>query len=214
MKIKILAAGITFAILAALSVAGFYIYKSLNQPIIPAELPAELPEEENPPAGGEEVSEEVLKEIKLLKDDFEITLPPGWQEETNSYEGILLLAIDSKEDVSDGIFQKLDFRTSLSIKSDDITKYAGVSSFEDYVASIKTSLVQVVPGIKFVKEEGNILECESTQEDADFKTLLVFIEGNDSTVYALSFNTFMDSWPAYKSLFYWMADSFKLRYNI
>ncbi len=219
MKIKILVAAITFVVLAALSVAGFYIYKNINQPTSPTELP-NVPLIIN--SRGVEAGEEVLKETRLLKDDFEITLPPGWQEATSSYEGILLLAIDVKEDVSGGNFQKLNFRTNLTVKSDDIARYASVGSFEDYVNSVKTSLTQAISGISFIQEEQKmingvraiLIECSSRQEEADFKTLLVFVKSNDSIVYAISFNTFQDSWPVYESLFYWIAESFKLKYKI
>lgn len=220
MKINILVAAITFVVLAALSAAGFYIYKNLNRLVSPTELPNVplVTNSENPPTG----EEEILKETQLLKDGFEITLSPGWQEATSPPEGILLMAIDAKEDVSSDIFQKLDFRTNLSVKSDDITRYASVGSFEDYVASVKTSLIQVIPSINFVQEEQKmingvqaiLIECSSRQEEADFKTLLIFVKGNDSTVYAISFNTFQESWLTYKSLFYWMAESFKLKYKI
>jgi hypothetical protein len=226
MKIKILVVAITFVVLAALSAAGFYIYKNINQPASPTELPnVPLVINNGGVETGEESevkNEEVLKETRLLKDDFEITLPPGWQEATSPPEGILLMAIDAKEDVSGGIFQKLEFRTNLSVKSDDITRYASVGSFEDYVAGVKTSLIQTISGISFISEEQKmingvqavLIECSSRQEEADFKTLIIFIKGNDSAVYAISFNTFQDSWPVYKSLFYWMAESFKLKYKI
>jgi len=226
MKIRILVAVITFVVLAALSVAGFYIYKNLNQPASPTEMPnVPLVINNGETKAGVELktkNEEVLNETRLLKENFEITLPSGWQEATSTLKGILLMAIDAKEDVSGGIFQKLDFRTSLSVKSDDITRYATVGSFENYVSSVKTSLIQAIPSISFISEEQKmingvqaiLIECLSRQEEADFKTLLVFVKGNDSTVYAISFNTFQDSWPVYKSLFYWMAESFKLKYKI
>lgn len=223
MKIKILVAVITVIVLTTLSAAGFFIYKNYQvKPEVKEESPIVV-DRENPPTGGPPTGgEEVLKETRLLKDDFSIILPPGWQEATTPPEGILLMAVDAQEDISGGIFQKLDFRTNLSVKSDDITRYASVGSFEDYVASVKTSLIQIIPGISCIGEEQKminsvqaiLIECSSRQEEADFKTLLIFVKGNDSTVYAISFNTFQDSWPTYKSLFYWIAESFKLKYKI
>jgi len=221
MKIKILVVAITFIALAALSVAGFYIYKNY---LVKPETKVE--ENEAAPSGSEngpeDSGQEALKETRLVKNGFEITLPPGWQEATTLPEGILLMAIDTREDASGGVFKKLDFRTSLSIKSDDIANYANLGSFEDYVASVKTSLIQTISGISFAGEEQKmingaqaiLIECSSRQEEADFKTLLVFVKGNNSAVYALSFNTLQDSWSVYKSLFYWTAESFKLKYKI
>lgn len=221
MKIRLSIAIITFTVLTFLSIAGFYLYKNFSSPTSPAEIP-EISLDINNGGVEAEVEEESLKETRLLKDDFEITLPPGWQESTNLSEGILLMAIDHGENASGGLFEKLDFRTSLSVKSDDITRYADVDNFNDYVASVKISLVQTIPSISFVVEEQKIingaqailLECSSRQEDADFKTLLVFVNGNNNIVYAVSFNTFQDSWPAYKSIFYRTAESFKLKYKI
>lgn len=209
MKIQPSVALITFLSLAALSAAGFYVYQNFYQE---QEVPKQEEQEENENELPEE--EEILPETRILKDDFEITLSPGWLEDESEYEGILLMAVDSQEDVSSGIFEKLDFRTNLTIKSDDMAKYADINSLEDYVASVKISLEQAIPDIKFIKEEGSVIECESTQEDADFKTLLVFIEGNNKIIYAISFNAFRDSWAEYRDLFYQMAGSFKLRYNI
>ena len=220
MKIRILIVAITVVSLAALSAAGFFVYKQITKPEPKESAPVTIGEEEpaNTPTGGEEV----LKETRLVKGDFEITLPPGWQEADTPPEGILAMAIDAKEDISGGNFQKLDFRTNLSIKSDDMKKYANFNNLGDYITSIKTSLVQVVPGISFVQEEQKVIngqrailiECSSRQEDADFKTLLVFIEGNDSIVYAISFNAFQGSWENYKGVFEQIAQSFKLKYKI
>jgi len=226
MKIKFLVVILTFMSLAVLSVAGFYIYQFFNRPADSTQLPnvnlvinnkgSETEE------GAETKIEETLKETRVLKEDFEMTLPSGWQETDTPPEGIWLMAIDTREDVSGGVFQKLDFRTNLSVKSDDITKYAGISSFEDYISSVKASLVQTIPSIDFIGETEKtvnglraiFIECSSLQEEADFKTLLVFVKASDNIIYAVSFNTFQDSWLVYKSLFYWMAESFKLKYKI
>ncbi|MFH1423710.1 MAG: hypothetical protein ABIG29_02040 [Candidatus Nealsonbacteria bacterium] len=220
MKIKLLVVAITVIILTVLSIMGFYVYKQIIKPEAKENVPATTgeAEPESPSNGGEEI----IGETVLLKDDFEITLPPGWQEATTPPEGILAMAIDGKEDISEGVFQKLDFRTNFSVKRDDMKKYANFNNLGDYITSIKTSLVQMVPGISFVQEEQKVIdgrrailiECSSRQEEADFKTLLVFVEDSDSIVYAISFNTFQSSWASYRDTFYRIAESFKLKYKI
>lgn len=218
MKIKILFAAIAFVVLTVLSAAGFYIYKELIKPEVKEGPPATIGEG-NPPAGG---SSDVLKETRLIKDGFEIILPPGWQEATSSSEGFLLLAFDGKEDVSIGNFQKLDFRTNLSVKSDDLGKYSSLDTLEKYVESMKISLIQAVPGINFIQEgqktingaQAIFIECSSRQRENDFKTLLIFVKGSDSAIYAISFNTFQGSWLKYKGVFEQIAQSFKLKYKI
>ena len=226
MKIKILFVAITFVVLAALSAAGFYIYKNLIQPASSTEIintPLVTNNEGRETGEAPEIkNEEILKETRLSKDGFEITLPPGWQEATSTYEGFLLLAFDAQEDISGGNFQKLDFRTNLSVKSDDLGKYSSLDTLEKYVESMKTSLIQAIPGIAFVKEDqktinGNesfFIELSSRQKEIDFKTLLMFIKGNDNIVYAVSFNTFQGFWENYQGVFEQIAQSFKLKYKI
>lgn len=226
MKIRILIVAITVVVLTVLSAAGVFIYKNLTKtetkaegtPIVVGEGGSSVDEEKET----EPKKEEILKETRLIKDDFEITLPPGWEEAASPPESVLVMGIDSREDVSAGIFKKLDFRTNFSIKSKSRQQYTGISDLGAYVESIKTSLAQAIPGINFTREEqktisGNraiFVECESMQQGADFKTLLVFIETSDLVVYALSFNSFLDSWAKYQDSFYQIAESFKLKYKL
>ncbi|OGZ25264.1 MAG: hypothetical protein A2922_01145 [Candidatus Nealsonbacteria bacterium RIFCSPLOWO2_01_FULL_43_36] len=214
MKIKIFIVAITVTVLFVLSAAGVLLYQNLNKSEIKKELPVigESPTDR----------EEILKETRLLKDEFEITLPPGWQEATSANANFLLLAFDDQEDISGGNFQKLDFRTNLSIKSDDLSRYSSLDTLEKYVESMKVSLIQSVPGINFIREEQKIIngvqaifiECSSRQEEADFKTLLVFVQGGNDIIYAISFNTFQSSWADYQDVFEQISRSFKLRYDI
>ncbi|OGZ20292.1 MAG: hypothetical protein A2654_01865 [Candidatus Nealsonbacteria bacterium RIFCSPHIGHO2_01_FULL_43_31] len=214
MKIKIFIVAITVTVLFVLSAAGVLLYQNLNKSEIKKELPVigESPTDR----------EEILKETRLLKDEFEITLPPGWQEATSANANFLLLAFDAQEDISGGNFQKLDFRTNLSIKSDDLSRYSSLDTLEKYVESMKVSLIQSVPGINFIREEQKIIngvqaifiECSSRQEEADFKTLLVFVQGGNDIIYAISFNTFQSSWADYQDVFEQISRSFKLRYDI
>lgn len=220
MKISILVVAITLAALAALSAAGFLIYQNFF--VQPEAVQEETPlagNEENPPA---EEEEEILSETELIKDDFQITLPPGWVEANTPPEGVLAMAVDAEEDVSGAVFQKLDFRTNFSVKADDMTWYKGIDDLGAYIESVKTSLIQNVPGIGFTREEqktisGNraiLIECESTQEEVAFKTLLAFIGSSEGAVYAISFNTLQSSWASYRDSFYRIADSFKLKYKM
>lgn len=228
MKIKILVTAITLVILAILSAAIFFIYKIISKP--------EIQQEKSPAAAGEVSSstdsaespnspadeKEVLEETRLLKNDFELILPPGWQEATSSLEEILAIGIDAQEDIADGKFQKFNFRTNFTIKSDDLSKYSSADTLDKYVESVKTSLMQTIPSIKLIKEEQKtingsqaiLIECSSSQEGVGFKTLLVFVKGKDNILYAISFNTFQSSWAKYQSVFEQIAQSFKLRYGI
>jgi len=153
------------------------------------------------------------QETLLVKEDFKITLPPGWQEDT-SFLTVLLMAIDTREEI---VNEDIDFRTNFSLKKDDLGNYQTLNSAKEYTESVKMSLIQVIPIIEFTDEkEGTIsghnaffIECESTQDEVDFKTLLVFMEESNGVIWALSFNTFQDSWLIYRPIFYQMAESFK-----
>ena len=200
------------SILIGLSGIGVFVFENTKE--TPLILQEEKIEKE------EEKVEEVVKETLLAKDDFTITLPAGWQEITDSPE-VLAMAIDAKEEIADEKAKNIDFRTNFSIKSDDLGKYSKLSGAQDYIESIKTSLVQLIPSIEFTHEEqrtidGNnafFVECESTQEETDFKTLLVFVEGSNNIIWAISFNTFQNSWLTYRDLFYQIAESFRLKYK-
>ncbi len=218
MNQKIVTILITLVVLLGLAAAGFLFYRNLIKPATEKqETPPVVPvvgEEVSPPAGGEEI----LKETVLAKDDFTITLPAGWQE-VSDFPDVLAMAADAQEQITDVKLKNLGFRTNLSVKSDDLSKYSQIQGIQDYIESIKTSLVQLVIGIKFTVEKEDtvdtrraiFIECESRQQDIDFKTLLVFIEGDNQAVWAISFNTLQDSWATYRDSFYQTAGSFKLK---
>lgn len=219
MHLKFFVILISLLLAAGLAVAGVFVYRNLAEP----EMAKENTVSEKTSLAIEKqetTAQETAKETLLNKDGFSITLPAGWQE-TSDFPGVLAMAIDSKEKFTDEKMKNLDFITNFSIKNDDLAKYTRVFTVEDYSKSIEESLVQLIPGIKFTfKEPGAIngqnaffVEAESTQEEVDFKTLLVFIEGSDNTIWAISFNTLGDSWLAYKDLFYQVAESFKLKYE-
>lgn len=162
----------------------------------------------------EEESGEKLFAKTLIKKDFTIILPPGWEEISPSPEG-LAMAVDTQEEITNEKAKKINFQTYFLINSTQL----GELSAEKYIEEVKISLVQKIPNIKFTDEEKGIingrqaffLECQSRQEEIDFKTLLVFIEGRDKTIWAISFNSLKESWSTYRDLFYQIAETFQLR---
>ncbi len=151
----------------------------------------------------------------LAKDGFSINLPEGWEETANPPGRALALVVKGNEEIANEKAEKLGFASYFSVSSDSLETY----TFEEYIEEIKTRLVQSIVNIDFVKEEeGEIdgkkalfVECESTQKEVDFKTLLAFINEADETIWAISFNTLEDKWPEYRDLFYQTAESFKLQ---
>jgi len=179
--------------------------------------PAEESAFQETPQGNAE-TEKSSEETVLAKDGFALTLPVGWTEITPPQENILAMGVDSREEINDEKVKETGFRTNLSIQQDDLSKYEQPYSLSDYVDSVKTSLMQAIPGIEFAKEEqGEIngfdavfVECWSTQEEIDFATLLVFFKDANNFIWAISFNTLHDSWLTYQDVFYQIAESFKL----
>jgi len=168
---------------------------------------------------GTTTEEQAEEETVLTKDIFSITLPAGWTEIAPPVADILVMAIDSKEEISEEKIKEVGFQTNLSVRKDDLSQYEQIYTLAEYVDSIKTSLIQIIPGITFTQEkQGKVegrnalfVECESTQEGIDFGTLLVFIEGKDNFLWAISFNTPKISWPVYQDQFYQTAESLRLK---
>ncbi|MFH1841487.1 MAG: hypothetical protein ABH800_01875 [Candidatus Nealsonbacteria bacterium] len=218
MKNKIL---IILIVLVCLTASGVYIYKNPEKFYFSNLLTGE----ENKPLTnekktGEENIEETLKKTHLVKDEFEIILPAGWQEAVGFSE-TLLMAFDAEEELTDEKLIEIDFATYLSIKKDSLDKY-GIDSVKEYSQSLKTPLAQSIEDLKFTEEREDIInekevfymEIESQQEGIEYKTLLAFVEGNNNDIYVLSFNTSQNSWSSYKDKFYQMVESFNVRYNI
>lgn len=204
MNSKIIISIILVVLAAAVIFAQDYLSKPLEEG-----TPFNVEEE----IGEEQAEEETLKETLLTKEGFEITMPPGWQEIPDII-GALVMVIDAQEEI---VNEDIDFRTNLTIKKDDLGEYETLNSLQEYIESIKTSLIQAISVIEFTDEkEGTIgdndasfIECESTIDQVDFKTLLVFVEESNGIVWGLSFNTFQESWVTYRNTFYQMAESFK-----
>ena len=172
----------------------------------------------NLPEGATTTEKQVGEPTVLIKEGFTITLPASWTEKTPPLADILLMAIDSQEEISDEKAKEIGFQTNVAVKNDDLGQYEQTYTLAEYIDSVKTSLIQVIPGINFTKEKQNtingfnafFMECETTQDEINFGTLLVFIEGKDSFLWAISFNTLQSSWPTYEEKFYQIAESFKL----
>jgi hypothetical protein len=221
MNKKILSILGTVVVLGLISGGMAYIIKTDK---LAGFLPASPQDESQEPAG-EGSPEETPQETVVTKDDFSLTLPAGWQEiapPTGTEMTVLVMAVDSQEEITDGRVEEASFRTNFSLKSDNLAEYTQNYSLSEYVEEVKTGLIQAISNIEFTEQseqtidgyDAILVECESTQQEINFKTLLVFIKGNNDILWALSFNTLYDSWPKYQDVFYQIAESFKLRYEM
>jgi len=143
----------------------------------------------------------------LTKPGFSISIPQGWTEADPSSGSALALVVEEG--------QKANFTTYYSINSHSLRKY----TFEEYIEEVKVGLVQTIETIDFLREEENkingepafFIETKSYQQGINFRSLLVFVEGEGNVIWAISFNTLEDKWPEYRDLFYQTAKTFKLQ---
>lgn len=195
--------GILVVLILAAGAAVYFVYTSGNS------------RSENPSLSVVDIEVKQYKNEPgvLVKNSFSINLPSGWQE-TATTLGALVLVLNADEEIADEKAKEIGFMTFFSINND----YLRGLSLKDYVKKLRDSLAAAIPTIEYLHQwEGQIngnsalfLENESTQQEVDFETLLVFIESPDGLVWAISFNTLKDKWPEYRDLFYQTANSFQL----
>lgn len=186
-------------VILALALGGIYFIQQNEQKNV-------APEE-----GTEQQQEEEFS--SLVKDDFSINIPQGWQE-TTAATGVLAMVVNANEESDDPVAQELGFRSYYAVSTDA----AGGQEMDSYREAVKDGLEQSISGIIFTNEEqitingreGYALEAELTQQDIDFKVLVVMISGEGDDVWVLSFNTVKVSWDKYSGLFYDIANSFVL----
>lgn len=223
MNLKTLIILISSVVLAVLAAFAFIYYSDAIKPESEnnISLDTEEPKEESPLIKEEPIEEEKeYKETFIAKDDFELILPVGWQEAI-APEDFLFMAADFSEIITNEKAIEVNFRTNFSVKKDDLTKYSEEYSPKTYAESVKISLMQTIPGIEFTYDEQTtvnnrqayFVECESTADGIGYKTLLVFIKTEDNAMWAISFNTFSDSWQNYRDQFYQITQSFKQQYE-
>lgn len=161
---------------------------------------------------GEESSRK--KEVRLEKEGFSINVPAGWSE-TGAPTGISAMVVNTSEEITDPAAQKINFRSYFSVIYDVL----GGKTMEEYIQSVKDSLSESIPDIIISHgESGTVdnqyayfMEAEFNQKNIDFKILLTIVKSEEQDVWIVSFNTVLSNWNNYKSLFYQIAKSFKIK---
>ena len=151
---------------------------------------------------------------KLVTDDFEITLPVGWEQTTPAI-GTSAMAVNENEKLDDPAAQKINFKSYFAISYDTLQK----KSLSEYLQNIKNTLLQTISNVVFTNEQDIIIdikparavEAELTQQGVDFKILMVVIAGQQEDVWVISFNTTKSSWDGYKEIFSNITKSFSLK---
>jgi len=205
MKNKIIILVIFAVILIIL--AGFYFFK---QDKSKSDLPTNIKDsaEKNNQTDNEQLQK------KLVTDDFEITLPVGWEQTTPAI-GTSAMAVNENEKLDDPAAQKINFKSYFAISYDTLQK----KSLSEYLQNIKNTLLQTISNVVFTNEQDIIIdnkparavEAELTQQGVDFKILMVVIAGQQEDVWVISFNTTKSSWDGYKEIFSNITKSFSLK---
>jgi hypothetical protein len=150
-------------------------------------------------------------QTQIITDDFSIDLPSGW-EQTTAVTGTSAMAFNANEVVDDPAAEKIGFKTYFAVSPDTLQE----ESMDKYFQALRGALLQSVPDVVFTKEQditinGNsahAIEAELTQQEANFKILMVVISGQEKDLWVLSFNATKSSWGKYEEIFYNLAKSF------
>ena len=149
-----------------------------------------------------------------MTDDFEISLPEGWQK-TAPAIGASAMAINGEEKLDDPAAQKINFRSYFAVSYDTLQG----KSLSEYLQNIKSQLQQTISNAVFSQEHdvtindrvARAFEADFTQQGVNFKILMVAVKGVDDDVWVISFNTIQSSWAEYKEIFSNIANGFRLK---
>jgi len=209
MKNKIAIIVLSIAIIAIVGGIGFYFIQKNKAPIDSVENTA--------PSSQTGTNNQVNSEQsqnKLVTDDFEISLPEGWQKTTPAI-GASAMAVKADEQLNDPAAQKINFKSYFAVSYDTLQG----KSLSEYLQVVKGQLQQTVPGVVFAQEHDTTIngkaarafEANLTQQGVNFKILMVAIKGIGDDVWVISFNTLQSTWTEYQETFSDIANSFNLK---
>ena len=216
MKNKVTIIALIILGIALVVLVGFYFVKQ-NKSLI--NLPQNAMQSNQASTGNQEKANDgigVNNQIqnKLVTDDFEVTLPVGW-EKTAPAIGASAMAVNRNEKLDDPVAQKINFKSYLAVSYDTL-QGKGMS---EYLQTVKNGLSQIVSNVVFTNEQdvmingrsAHALEAELAQQGVNFKILMVVITGQGEDVWVMSFNTIKSSWDGYQETFSDMVQSFSLK---
>ena len=186
---------------------GFYFIRQNQAPV----------ENQEKMDGGTRVNNQTNNEQsqnKLVTDDFEVTLPAGW-EKTAPAMGTSAMAVNRNEKLDDPAAQKINFKSYFAVSYDMLQG----KSLSEYLQTVKNQLSQTISNVVFANERdimingrsARAIEAELTQQGVNYKILMVVVTGKGDDVWVMSFNTIKSSWDGYKETFSDVAKSFSLK---
>jgi hypothetical protein len=158
--------------------------------------------------------QETPEEGLLTTADFSILLPEGWQEADASTD-FSVIAVNAAEEVTDAKAEAINFKTYFAVNYDTLQG----TSLADYVPAFKAQITQMDQGAVFSNEnkvtinnrEVTAFEVDMTQEEIDFKVLVVLVKGDSDDLWIITFNTLEGNWNSYQELFAQVVNSFQLK---
>ena len=200
-----------YLIIVAVLIISFGIYFVLVNPSIFSENTQDQPEEEGVANQPDNATEE--EKSKLVTDDFEMVIPSGWESQA-APEGILALAVNSKEVIDDSSAAALGFKSYIAVTYSEL----GEKSREDYVSFVKEEISGVSESltintereIKINGKDAHIIDMSLAQQGVNFR-VLIFVVWNEDQIWAVSFNTIENKWQEYEDVFLNSAESFVLK---
>lgn len=207
MKNKILI--IIAAILLVAIGAGIGVFLAKNN------KSGDLNQENARPEDNKPISEEQKSQFRTVaKDYFSLSVPDNWLE-ANAPSGVSLIMANTSENITNPDAKKINFRSYFSVTYDK----PGEKNKKEYMEALKEGLKQSIPGIVFTEKnaikingkESSVLEADLTQQGIDLKLLMFLIDGKDKDIWIMSFNTIKDNWSGYETMFYQIAESFRVK---
>lgn len=155
-----------------------------------------------------------IKEEKIVTDDFSINLPNGWTQ-TTAPAGAIAMVVNSNDNITDPAAKKINFQSYFAVVHDTLKG----KSLKEYTQLVKNFLQQNNSSVVFSQEQdltingqsAHQIEIEMTQQEVNFKVLLILINGQADDIWSLSFNTAKSNWEDYKEIFYSTANSFIIK---
>lgn len=157
----------------------------------------------------------VSEKNQLVTDDFSMELPLGWSKTPDTAPGVLAIAANPNENISDAAAKNINFISYLAVSRDALQG----KTMEEYLQSVKDELQTAISGAIFANEKdltinersARAVETEMTQQGVNFKVLIVAVKGDGDDVWVMSYNTVKSSWDGYKEDFSNSARSFILK---
>ncbi len=191
--------------MAGLILAEFFVFKQ--------DKPLDVNKNDNYTQEGDSLDTEQM-ENKLVTDNFSLNLPAGWIK-TDAIEGVTAMAINSKENITDPAAKAINFKTYIAVSEDILNG----KSLKEYMQIVKDGLRETISNVIFSNENEVVInerpayamEANLTQQNVNFKVLMVAVQGEGDDVWVISFNTIAGNWADYEKTFSNIANSFSLK---